>query len=93
MDDGLWQRFVPLIVRPGTAGTDEPPGDAVEAYAARLQGLVDARAAPGAALSDAAHEIRAEIERELFELEHAEPLGGRFASLSENCRGCLGAWR
>ena len=89
-DDGLWQRFVPIIIRPGTMGMDEPPGAAVDAYAAKLQGLVDISMAPGAALSEAAHEIRAQIERELFELEHAEPLGGRFASFVGKLPGLFG---
>lgn len=89
-DDGLWQRFVPIIIKPSEMGVDEPAGEAVDAYRNRLQGLVESTVATGAAFSDAAHEIRAQIEREIFELEQAEPLGSRFASFTGKLPGLFG---
>ncbi len=89
-DDGLWQRFIPIIMRPGEMGGDEPPGDSVNADAARLQGIVDADVAPGAALSEAAHEIRAQLERDIFDLEKMEPLGSRFAAFTGKLPGLFG---
>lgn len=89
-DDGFWQRFAPIIMRPGAMGLDEPSGEAVNAYSARLQGLVDVAVAPGAALSDAAHEIRAQLEQDIFTLEQDEPLGSRFATFTGKLPGLFG---
>ena len=89
-DDGLWQRFIPIIMKPSERGRDEAPGSAVDDYAARIQGLVEASVAQGAVLSDAAHEIRDHFEDEIFALERAEPLGGRFAAFTGKLPGVFG---
>jgi hypothetical protein len=90
-DDGMWQRFVPIIMQNGCIGTDEPPGDAAERYSERLQDLVESsRTQSIIALSDDAHEIRLQLEREVFELEAAEPLGSRFATFTGKLPGLFG---
>ena len=89
-DDGLWQRFVPIIMKPSEIGTDEPPGDSVDAFKLRLQGMVDASQGTQAALSDAAYGVRERLEREIFELERAEPLGSRFAAFTGKLPGLFG---
>src|SRR5262249_311542 len=38
-DDGLIQRLLPIVVRPGTAGRDEPTHEIVDAYADLIEGL------------------------------------------------------
>ena len=90
MDDGFLQRLVPIIVGPGAIGTDEPQPSVVDAYTLRLQGLVDKPAAPGAALSDAAYDIREQLERDLFALEQSEPLGSKFSSFVGKLSGIWG---
>ena len=90
MDDGFLQRLIPVIVGPSSIGVDEPQPSAVEAYTLRLQGLVDMPAAPGAALSNAAYEIREQLERDLFALEQSEPLGPKFSSFVGKLPGIWG---
>lgn len=89
-DDGMWQRFVPIIVNQGEMGTDEDQSDAGQNFTLRLQGLVDASNGDVVALSEGAHNVRAMVEREIFELERAEPLGGRFASFTGKLAGMFG---
>src|SRR5262249_41311665 len=38
-DDGLIQRLLPIVVRPGTAGRDEPTHETVDAYADLIERL------------------------------------------------------
>jgi hypothetical protein len=90
-DDGMWQRFVPIIMQNGCMGTDEPPNDAADRYSERLQDLVESsRMTPVVALSDGAHEVRLQLEREAFDLEAAEPLGSRFATFTGKLPGLFG---
>ena len=89
-DDGLWQRFIPIIVGPGALGTDEAPGDAAEDFALRLQGMVDISDGHIASLSAGAHEIRETLEREVFAMEKMEPMGARFASFTGKLPGLFG---
>lgn len=89
-DDGLWQRFIPIIMKPSERGVDEAPGSAVDDYVQRIQNLVEASVAQGAALSEAAHEIRNQLEDEIFALERAEPLGSRFAAFTGKLPGIFG---
>ena len=90
MDDGFLQRLVPIIVAPGGRGVDEPQPPAVEAYALRLQGLVDMPAAPAAALCNAAYDIREQLEHDLFALEQSEPFGPKFSSFVGKLPGIWG---
>lgn len=89
-DDGLWQRFIPIIVRPGELGTDEPAGTEEQDFILRLQGLVDISGNQIANLSDAAHEVRRQFEMDLHLIEKREPLGSRFASFSGKLAGLFG---
>lgn len=91
-DDGMWQRFIPIIVAPGTLGTDDPAvGESVsERFALRLESMIDASRGDTASMSEAAHGIRGELERELFALEQSEPLGSKFASFTGKLPGLFG---
>lgn len=89
-DDGFLQRLVTIIVAPGGLGTDDPVPPQVEDYRLRLQGLVDTPHAGAAALSDAAHEVRQQIEREIFDVEQSEPLGSKFSSFIGKLPGLWG---
>lgn len=89
-DDGLFQRFLPFIVKPGAMGLDEEPGPAVEAYTVRLQGMVDAVPAGGATFSNAAHDIRSQVEHEVYDLERSAPFGPRFTSFVGKLPGVFG---
>lgn len=88
-DDGLWQRFIPIVVRPGTTGLDEPSGEAVDAYSKLIETLT---AYPGGArvhLSPEARAVRARVEAELAKIEADEPLGAPFATF---CGKLPGVW-
>lgn len=90
-DDGLWQRFIPIIVGKSEIGGDEPPSEEVQRYRLRLTDLLDSTAANLVlTFSDAAHEVRAQFEREAFELEQSAPLGPRFASFCGKLPGLFG---
>lgn len=90
-DDGLWQRFIPIIVGKGDMGGDEPPSAEVQHYRARLNDLLDSTAGNlTLTFTDAAHDVRATFEKEIFELEHSEPLGPRFASFCGKLPGLFG---
>jgi hypothetical protein len=74
-DDGLWQRFIPVIVSAAGLGVDESDTGPVNAYDAMVRGLVEIPGNHSATLSEGAHEVRAEMERELFRLERLRPMG------------------
>ncbi len=80
-DDGLWQRFVPIIVAPASLGVDERSGPAVADYTAAINGILDRSGPVKTELCNAAYGVRADIERQVFDLEQNEVLGARFASL------------
>lgn len=88
-DDGLWQRFLPVIMGPPGMGRDAPSGAAEAAYDRLIDHLL---AAPPRAftLSHNARPVREAAERRLFELERAEALGGRFASFVGKLSGVWG---
>ena len=88
-DDGLWQRFVPLIVSGSCMGTDEPGGAAEDDYATMIEDMAARTGGILAQLTEGAHEVRLRVERECFDLEQGEPLGGRFASF---CGKLPGLW-
>lgn len=90
-DDGLWQRFLPVIVGPGDIGTDEPVSDEVKSYRVRLADLLDSTAGNLVlTFSNAAHDVREQFEREVFDLERSAPLGPRFASFCGKLPGMFG---
>jgi hypothetical protein len=88
-DDGLWQRFVSIIVAPASRGVDELPGSAVADYTAAINRVLEIRGPVHVELCEAAHGVRAEVERRVFDLEQSEVLGARFASF---CGKLVGLW-
>jgi hypothetical protein len=88
-DDGLWQRFVPIIVAPASRGLDEWPGPAVTDYADTINQILTVPGATRVELSEGAHEVRADIEQRVFDLEQSDVLGARFASF---CGKLVGTW-
>jgi hypothetical protein len=88
-DDGLWQRFLPIVVAPATRGVDERPSHAVTEYANAIDRILTVPGETQAALSDGAHEVRAGIEQQIFDLEQSDILGARFASF---CGKLVGMW-
>ena len=89
-DDGLWQRFVPILVGPGRMGCDERPTRAVTDYAAAVDGLLQLDPKMRMELSAAAQAIRLDVEKRAFELEQGEALGARFASFCGKMHGLWG---
>ncbi|MDE2103952.1 MAG: DUF3987 domain-containing protein [Patescibacteria group bacterium] len=88
-DDGLWQRFVPVILAPATIGADEPPDDTVEAYAVAIESLLRLPLTTYE-LAEPAHLIREDVARRIFELESLEVLGPRFAGFLGKLVGLWG---
>ena len=88
-DDGLWQRFVAIIVADAARGQDQPPGPAVANYHAAVNSMLEVRGGIQVGLCDAAHEIRADVEARLFDLVQSNVLGPRFASF---CGKLPGIW-
>jgi hypothetical protein len=90
MDDGLWQRFLPVITSAASLGVDEADRTSAEDYTLRLQGMVDASNGHIASLSVGANAVRVEIEQELFRLERLRPLGPKFSSFLGKLPGVFG---
>jgi Protein of unknown function (DUF3987) len=89
-DDGLWQRFCPIIVGPAELGQDEYTGSAVNDYTTAIDRLLRLDGAMQAQFSDGAHVVRVDVERRAFELEQADVLGARFASFCGKLHGMWG---
>ncbi len=89
-DDGLWQRFVPIIVGPARIGCDEQAGCAVADYEATIERLLTLNEGLRPQFSNGAHAIRTEVEKRAFELEKSEVLGARFASFCGKLHGLFG---
>lgn len=88
-DDGLWQRFLPVVMGPPALGQDVPQGRSEEAYTelvARLVGMptLFAQLAPGARAE------RERFEQWLFEFEQSDALGGSFSSFLGKLAGIWG---
>lgn len=75
VDDGLIQRFLPIMLRPATIGRDEPAGDCVAKYE-RLVERLAALAPPTAGNLDAGRTLQfnpeARMVRERLEAEHVD---------------------
>jgi hypothetical protein len=89
-DDGLWQRFCPIIVGPADLGCDERTWSAVIDYTTAIDRLLLLDGAMEARLSDGAHAVRVDVERRSFDLEQADVLGARFASFCGKLHGMWG---
>jgi Protein of unknown function (DUF3987) len=88
-DDGLWQRFAPIIVAPARMGQDIVHGCACADYQELIRRLLQIDPNIHLLLSSAAHKIREDVERRVFDVEQAELLGPRFASF---CGKLVGLW-
>ena len=88
-DDGLWQRFIPVIMAPGGLGQDVPEGGAEAAYDALVQYVMSLQSL-AAVLSDEAMGERQAVERRLHQMEQADPLGGAFTSFIGKLHGLWG---
>ena len=87
-DDGLWQRFCPIIVAPGAIGEDEydPESEIYEEIIHRLLAVPpDARLC----FDDNGHAIREDMQNRAFRLEQSGALGARFTGF---CGKLLGMW-
>lgn len=88
-DDGLWQRFIPVVMAPGALGEDVPDGDAEQAYD-ELVGAVMGYPTIAAQLGEEAMAERQAVERRLFDMEQVEALGGPFTSFLGKLHGIWG---
>lgn len=88
-DDGLWQRFIPVIMAPPSLGLDQPSGAAEDAYDALVEYVVRLPSLD-ASLTDEAHGERQAMERRLFDLECSDALGGAFSSFLGKLHGLWG---
>jgi hypothetical protein len=85
VDDGLIQRLCPIVLRPGTLGTDAPSHGSVDAYGDLIPTLHKLRPPMSSMgllevplrFATKAHELRRELERkhlDLTRLEHINPM-------------------
>lgn len=89
-DDGLWQRFIPIITESGGMGVDRPATEATRHYELLIDSLIDHPIQMTAEFGVGAHEIREDLERELHHLEMLAPMGIRFASFTGKLIGVFG---
>lgn len=88
-DDGLWQRFVPVVMAPPTLGQDTPQGPSGEAYTSLIENMVHGPTI-WAELSPAARAERERFEKWLFEVEQSDALGGAFSAFLGKLAGLWG---
>jgi len=86
-DDGLWQRFIPIIVAPGTIGADANPAD--DWHEQTVNRLLRIPAHTTVSLCEAAHTIRERVAIRAFDLEQSGVLGPRFVGF---CGKLTGLW-
>ena len=88
-DDGLLQRFIPIVLRPAVGGRDEPPGQAVFDYADLIKNLRDLKPPKTGALlpadavltfDDGALKIREALEKKHLELTKLKSLNRKLTS-------------
>ena len=81
VDDGLLQRFFPVVLRPATIGIDAPMPDAQSLYDVLVRFLTD-MAVPIAPLvfDDGAQEIRRRLERRHIHFQSAELVNRKLAA-------------
>jgi hypothetical protein len=81
-DDGLLQRFIPIMLRPAVGGRDEPPGQAVFDYACLIRDLRKLEPPAGGRLvfDDGALKIREELDKKHLGLMQLEGLNRKLTS-------------
>jgi hypothetical protein len=77
--DGLLQRFIPVMVSPGTGGVDRPPSPSLGFWASHIQRLLD-EPATRFRLDDEGHAIREKAFADLRELTSITMFGGGFVT-------------
>ena len=87
-DDGLWQRFVPVIMAPAGMGADEHDRDA-DIYETIIHQLLSVHPGTRLHLEDSAHAIRQNVQERVYALEQSEVLGQRFVGF---CGKLVGMW-
>jgi uncharacterized protein DUF3987 len=82
VDDGLIQRLVPIMLRPGGVGRDEEMSSAVESYETLVEQLhqMQPPALNDVGLDDAARKIREEMERKHCELAMIEIINKKLSA-------------
>lgn len=88
--DGLWQRFVPIIVAPASFGDDGAGGPAVSDYAAMIERLLQIAPNTRVQLSEGAHAVRLHVATRIFEIEQSEALGPAFSAFCGKLHGLWG---
>lgn len=88
-DDGLWQRFLPVVMAPPSMGQDKPGGEAETAYDGIVEHVLGLPSLLAHLLPDAMAE-RERMERKLFDLEQSDMLGGAFTSFLGKLNGIWG---
>jgi hypothetical protein len=89
-DDGLWQRFVPVIVAPASLGRDNAPGELEDSYNKMIAELLAMGAMREIRLSEGAHAVREDVQQYIHRLEAAEVLGTRFTGFVGKMAGLWG---
>ena len=89
-DDGLWQRFVPIIVTPAKFGFDEPRSDAVSQYNRMVEWLLALQPSTAIRLSDEGHLVREAMERRVFDMQRSDAIGASFTSFCGKLAGLFG---
>ena len=88
-DDGLLQRFIPIVLRPTVGGRDEAPGQAVADYSDLISDLRDLKPPKTGVLfpadgvltfDDGALKIREELERKHLDLEQCRTFNRKLTS-------------
>lgn len=88
-DDGLWQRFIGIIVAPATMGEDEESrGEGV--YAEIIEKLLSVHPSTRLTLCDEAHTIREDVQKRIYAMEQSEVLGARFVGFVGKLTGLWG---
>ena len=88
--DGLWQRFLLFIVAPASIGCDTTDTAPMEDYAALIERLLRIPAATRIQLSDAAHAVREDVAKRLFDIEQSDALGPAFSAFCGKLHGVWG---
>ena len=88
-DDGLWQRFVPVVMLPASLGTDTA-ADTPATDDELIQRLLLVEPRMRAEFCDAAYEVREDVERRAHELEQAEVISAGFAGFCGKLHGLWG---
>jgi len=81
-DDGLFQRLLPVVLRPAVEGRDEPQSDVVAEYSALINHLHDDLGTDETTLrfDDGAQNLRQELERRHLQLQSIEALNRKLAA-------------